>query len=104
MCNPADKRKFGYYPLPVLWGDRLVARFDSKLNRSTNTFIILGFLLEDESLGKNAAFEDALDQGFKRFVNFLGADKLDVEKLEEQLLKGRVKPHDIHKKLFKDIN
>jgi uncharacterized protein len=89
VYKPEHKRKFGYYTLPVLWGDRLVARFDSKLDRSTHTFIILGFWLEDESLGKNEAFAEALDQGFRRFVNFLGADKLDAEMLEEPLLKGR---------------
>jgi lactoylglutathione lyase len=35
-----------------LWGDRLVARFDSKLDRTTNTFVILGLWLEDEALGR----------------------------------------------------
>jgi uncharacterized protein len=43
VYKPEHQRKFGYYTLPVLWGDRLVARFDSKLDRTTNTFIILGF-------------------------------------------------------------
>jgi uncharacterized protein YcaQ len=46
VYKPKDKRKYGYYTLPILWGDRLVARFDSKLDRATNTFIILGFWLE----------------------------------------------------------
>ena len=43
VYKPQHLRKFGYYTLPVLWGDQLVARFDSKLDRTTNTFIILGF-------------------------------------------------------------
>jgi hypothetical protein len=41
VYTPAPKRKFGYYALPVLWGDRLVARFDGRLERSTSTFAIL---------------------------------------------------------------
>ena len=45
VYKPADQRKFGYYTLPVLWGERLVARFDSKLDRTTNTFVILGLWL-----------------------------------------------------------
>src|SRR5688500_14761579 len=56
VYKPESQRKFGYYTLPILWGDRLVARFDSKLDRTTNTFIILGLWLEDEALGNDEAF------------------------------------------------
>jgi hypothetical protein len=52
VYRPVHQRRFGYYTLPILWGDRLVARFDSKLDRTSNTFIILGLWLENESLGK----------------------------------------------------
>ena len=52
VYKPEHQRKFGYYTLPVLWGDRLVARFDSKLDRTTNTFVILGLWLEDEASAK----------------------------------------------------
>ena len=90
VYKPEHKRKFGYYTLPVLWGDRLVARFDSKLDRTSNTFVILGFWLEDEALGKNEAFAEALARGFARFVTFLGASKLDAEAIGEPLLRGRV--------------
>lgn len=90
VYKPAEKRKFGYYTLPILWGDRLVARFDSKLDRATNTFIILGFWLEDEALGKDEAFAEALAAGFARFVHFLGASKLEAEKINEPLLRQRV--------------
>jgi hypothetical protein len=85
-----DKRKFGYYTLPVLWGDRLVARFDSKLDRTTNTFVILGFWLEDEALGRDEAFAEALARGFGRFVTFLGASQLDAQAIEAPLLHQRV--------------
>lgn len=56
VYKPVHQRKFGYYTLPVLWGERLVARFDSKPDRTTNTFIILGLWLEDETLGTDEAF------------------------------------------------
>jgi uncharacterized protein YcaQ len=76
--------------LPILWGDRLVARFDSKLDRTTNTFVILGLWLEDVGLGNDAAFAEALARGFARFVTFLGASKLDVTAIREPLLRQRV--------------
>ncbi len=90
VYKPKEKRKFGYYTLPILWGDRLVARFDSKLDRTTNTFIILGLWLEDEALGKDEAFAKALARGFARFVTFLGASKADATAISEPLLRQRL--------------
>jgi len=90
VYKPAHLRKFGYYTLPILWGDRLVARFDSKLDRTTNTFVILGLWLEDKALGKDEAFAEALAAGFARFVTFLGAGKLDAQAIRAPLLRRRV--------------
>ncbi|MGE5374031.1 MAG: winged helix-turn-helix domain-containing protein [Bacteroidota bacterium] len=90
VYKPVHQRKFGYYTLPVLWDDRLVARFDSKLDRTTNTFVLLGFWLEDKALGKDEAFAEALARGFARFVRFLGADKMDAKAIPEPRLRKRV--------------
>ena len=87
VYKPEHQRTYGYYTLPVLWGDQLVARFDSKLDRTTNTFVILGLWLEDKALGKNAAFAEALGLGFARFVAFLAAHKLDARAIHEPLLR-----------------
>jgi len=89
VYKPAHQRKFGYYTLPILWGDRLVARFDSKLDRTTNTFVILGLWLEDKALGKDEAFAEALARGLARFVTFLGASKLNAKAIREPLLRRR---------------
>jgi uncharacterized protein YcaQ len=87
VYKPEHQRKFGYYVLPVLWGDRLVARFDSKLDRTSNTFNVLGLWLEDKALAKDAAFAEALGRGFARFVNFLGTEKMDVKAISYPLLR-----------------
>jgi len=87
VYKPEHQRKFGYYTLPVLWGDRLVARFDSKLDRTTNTFVIQGLWLEDKALGRDEAFAEALARGFARFVSFLGASRLDAREIREPLLR-----------------
>jgi uncharacterized protein YcaQ len=87
VYKPEHQRRFGYYALPILWGDRLVARFDSKLDRTTNTFVVLGLWLEDEALGLDEAFAEALTRGFARFVTFLGASKLDATVIREPLLR-----------------
>jgi len=87
VYKPEHQRRFGYYTLPILWGDRLVARFDSKLDRTTNTFVILGLWLEDQALGEDVAFAGALARGLRRFVTFLGASKLDAMAIREPLLR-----------------
>jgi hypothetical protein len=90
VYKPEHQRKFGYYTLPILWGDRLVARFDSKLDRTTNTFVILGLWLEDAALGSDEAFAAALAGGFARFLTFLGASKVDATAIGAPLLRQAV--------------
>jgi uncharacterized protein YcaQ len=87
VYKPEHQRKFGYYVLPVLWGDRLVARFDSRFDRTTNTFVVLGFWLEDERLGVDETFAEALASGFMRFGKFLSASNLDAMAIREPLLR-----------------
>ncbi len=90
VYKPAPQRKYGYYVLPVLWGDRLVARFDSKFDRTTNAFVVLSFWLEDERLSQDEAFAEALAGGFIRFGKFLGASGLNVAAINEPLLRQRI--------------
>lgn len=90
VYKPEHQRRFGYYTLPILWGDRLVARFDSKLDRASNTFVILGLWLEDPALAQDQAFAEALARGFARFVAFLGAVALDAAAIREPLLRRQI--------------
>jgi uncharacterized protein YcaQ len=76
VYKPVHQRRWGYYTLPILYGDRLVARFDSKLERSRMTLLIKGFWLEDGQK-LNRHFNTALKAGFKRFMGFCGAEKIE---------------------------
>lgn len=71
-------------------GGHLVGRFDSKYDRPSDTFVILGLWLENDALSSNAAFAEALARGFGRFLTFLGASKLNAEAIAEPLLRQRV--------------
>ena len=72
VYKPVEKRSFGYYTMPILWGDRLVARFDPKLDRSTGTLVINGLWLEDPALARDVAFADAMARAMGRFVALPG--------------------------------
>ncbi|HEX3053504.1 MAG TPA: crosslink repair DNA glycosylase YcaQ family protein [Aggregatilineaceae bacterium] len=76
VYKPESKRRWGYYTLPILYKDQLVARFDPKLDRASKTLLIKGFWLEDKT-AVDAAFSAALDAGFERFMQFVGADTLE---------------------------
>jgi uncharacterized protein YcaQ len=73
VYKPAAKRRWGYYTLPILYGDQLVARLDPKFERATKTLVINGFWLEQERLGKDADFIEALVRGLTRLTTFVGA-------------------------------
>ena len=90
VYKPERQRKFGYYVLPILWGDRLVGRFDSKLERSSRTLVITGLWLEDDALGQNDAFAESLARGYDRFLRFLGADRVDAKAMPDARLRHRI--------------
>lgn len=76
VYKPVEKRQFGYYTLPILYGDRLVGRLDPKLDRTTNTLQILGLWWEDDINPDAPKVKAAFERGLERFRQFLGADKI----------------------------
>lgn len=91
VYTPAHKRRWGYYVLPILYGDDLVARLDPKLDRTTMTLEIKGFWHEDDAPVKDADFADALAKGLMRFAKFVEAKKVDVSAIKPVGLRNHVK-------------
>ena len=44
---PAAKRRYGYYVLPLLYGDRFVGRIEPRIDRATSTLRVLGVWWEE---------------------------------------------------------
>ena len=42
VYTPKAKRKWGYYVLPVLWGDRLVGRIEPRFDRDRDALVVIG--------------------------------------------------------------
>lgn len=91
VYTPAQKRRWGYYVLPILYGDDLVARLDPKLDRTTMTLEIKGFWHEDDAPVKDADFANALARGLVRFAKFVEAKKVSLDAIQPVGLRRAVK-------------
>ena len=71
---PAAKRRWGYYVLPILFGDRLVGRIEPRYERATRTLRIAGVWFEDGfSPMEEPHFVPALAEGLSAYRSFVGA-------------------------------
>src|SRR6266498_1506784 len=87
VYTPLHLRRWGYYVLPILYGDDLVARIDLKLDRSTETLEIKGFWHEEDSTLNDGDFANAFAKGLVRFAKFIGARKAKAEPIQPAKLR-----------------
>jgi uncharacterized protein YcaQ len=90
VYKPLELRRWGYYTLPILYGDDLVARLDPKLDRKTGTLIINGFWLEEDAPADDPAFADALGKGLARFAAFVGARQTNITAIQPHKLQNHI--------------
>ncbi len=83
--TPAEKRKYGYFVLPVLHRGALKARLDAKMDRQAQRLVIRAFWLEaDTRLSK--AFMHDVQQAINRFAAWQGANAVVIENAPAELL------------------
>lgn len=74
--TPEPKRKFGYYVMPFLWGDRLVGRVDVKADRGSGTLLVLGAYAEPHAHPTKAVA--ALAEELRHLALWLGLSHIRV--------------------------
>ena len=76
---PENKRKFGYFALPVLWHGKFVARMDCKTDRKKSVLHIHALTLEP-GLKKSDALALALSRELISFLKFNGCSRLKINR------------------------
>ena len=74
---PKAKRKYGYFCLPILRGNRFVARLDAKADRKAGVFHVMNLYLE-RSVKNREAFLVDLRAELKRFAKFDGCTSVEM--------------------------
>jgi uncharacterized protein YcaQ len=82
---PQDKRKYGYYVLPVLYRNNLIARFEPLKHVEGQPFRIKNWWWEpayrEEDKITNPDIKEAVIRGLENFAKYLKADGVDSKSL-----------------------
>ena len=76
---PKPKREWGYFVLPILWGDRFIGRIDAKAERKKRVLTIHALYVEPDFNGLDAVARP-LAGALTRFAEFNGCDSVRIAK------------------------
>jgi uncharacterized protein YcaQ len=83
VYKPVAERQYGYYVLPILYGEHFVARFEPGRDRQSGDLLVKNWWWEP-GVEPSQAMRTALRECFRRFLNYLGAGGLQVDRLASQ--------------------
>ena len=71
---PKARRVYGYFTLPILYGDRFIARIDPKADRKTNTLILQKVSFENPNPSEKEL--EAMAEALIRYMRFNGCERI----------------------------
>jgi uncharacterized protein YcaQ len=75
---PPAKRRWGWYVLPILFGDRLVGRIEPRIDRANGRVQVLGLWWEDGFAPRRAeGFVDAMRDALRAYLRFARATRVE---------------------------
>jgi uncharacterized protein len=75
---PEAKRRWGYYVLPILFGDSLVGRIEPRVDRTTGTLRIIGLWWEKGFAPRRAdGLVPAMRDALRAYMDFTRTSRVD---------------------------
>jgi len=75
---PPAKRRWGYYVLPIVFGDRFVGRIEPRIDRQRRRIEVVNLWWEDGfDPDREDAFAQAMEAAVRAYVRFANADGVD---------------------------
>ncbi len=76
VYKPQAQRRWGYYVLPVLWGERFVARFDARCQQGTLSLLAWHWEADIHPARLPEGLAEALQRAAGEFLDYLGAARV----------------------------
>jgi uncharacterized protein YcaQ len=83
---PAAKRQYGYFSLPLLWGDTFAGRMDAKIDRKTAVLHINNLHIETK---RPEAFLNSLKPSLNEFLAFNQGQHIQLHKISGNTLSSQ---------------
>ncbi|MEN7550497.1 crosslink repair DNA glycosylase YcaQ family protein [Rapidithrix thailandica] len=89
--TPKPKRQYGYFCLPILFGDEFIGRIDCKAHRKNNQFEIIHLHIEKRQ-GDIEVWLKPLVKTIQQFAIFNGCQSIRLSQVNSPKLLGILKP------------
>ncbi len=76
IYTPADKRNYGYYTLPVLWGSDFIGRIEAVADQKDNTLCVKHIWLEP-GVKQTKKLQISMDRTLRRFSSFNDCSRVE---------------------------
>jgi len=78
LFHPPEKRRWGWYVLPMLFRDRFVGRIEPRIEREQGVVEVIGLWWEDGfSARRTDGFVEAMRDALRAYLRFAGAERLE---------------------------
>jgi uncharacterized protein YcaQ len=78
VYKPVAERRYGYYVLPILYGDRFIARFEPGRDKESGALVVKNWWWEP-GVSPSEGMRLDVRHCFERFLRYLGTDDLQID-------------------------